>query len=804
MNFTNWKLIWRNLLKNPKTTSINILGLSISLAVCTLIVLFLRFEFSFDQFGSSQKDTYRLLTTFKYPNSPETTTSMSSSKMGPFLSRESEYINSYLRVYSDNENFLCQANGREIAIEKNLQVDSTFFSYFDFPLLHGDKTTVFDRLENILLTRPISESLFGKENPVGRTLAYSYALDANKDTTIQYIIAAVFDDLPNNSHLQFESITPLDNRQFNQRNINSLWHGVFANTYFKLRSDSENAKEVASKFPELLKKEMPNSEMVGVSLQAFEDIHLGSQEIAYDHNNYQKSDRSYLQILALVAIFILLISTINFANLSTVLAMRRVREVGVRKSLGASDANVFWQFMGEAMLLSFIGGFLALFWVEIFRESFLQMLGRDINLSFTPSIAIAYVSIVFLVGILSGLFPSFQAANYSPVQAFQRIGTAISVKRPFIKRLVVVQFVLSCMLIIGSIVCYKQLSFLQNKELGFEYVQILELDLGTENWSRSQALRKTITAIPGVIEISGSNVSLGTIDTQNGVLVRNEDTQKWENYPMSINRANHNYFDLYEMKFIEGSSPTTEGATNEKEFVVNESFVKKVGWKDNPIGKEVWRSGTAETSIGRVVGVIQDIHHNSLRSEIEPICFQASNFSPILSVKIHPQNFQTLLPHLQKAWGEHIIDRPLNYKFKDEQLAQLYAAEQRLGKILLWSTILSIVIACLGLFALSAFIIQQRTKEIGIRKVLGASTASLINMLSKDFIKLVLIALIIASPIAYYFTEQWLQDFAYRINIGWWVFVLTAFVAVIITFVTVSFQSVRAALANPVKSLRNE
>lgn len=804
MNLTNFKLIWRNLLKNKSISSINIFGLSVSIAASTLIILFLQFEYSFDMANANQENIYRLNTTFKYPNSPQNPTAMASPKMGPYLQRESSDVESYLRIMYDNENFLCQANGRKTTIQKNLQVDSTFFSFFDFQLLHGDVKTAFDKLENILITRSVSEELFGLENPVGENLNYTYALSSGKDTTIQYVIAAVFDHLPKNSHLQFESLTPIDGRQFEGIDAGNLWHGVSTNTYLQLRPSSKDAQHIAASFPTFLEKEMPGHDMIGLDLQPLKSIHLDSSTLAYDNNNFQKSNRKYLQILGLIAIFILLISSINFANLSTVLGMRRVREIGVRKSLGANRSNVLFQFLGEAMLMSMLGGGLAMLWIFILREPFLTLLGREMELSFSFSAIGIYIFGIVLLGLLAGLFPAIQAARFSAVEAFQRLGTAVSVKRPFIQRLVVLQFALSGMLIIGSMICYQQLDFLQNKELGFQYDQVIELGLGNGNWMKSKALKRELESIPGVIGVSGSNARLGIVDGQNGVAVRNDSTKAWENFPMTITRVEPNYFDFYQMEFAEGRAPTLEGASTEKEYVVNESFLRRVGWEGSAIGKDIVRSTLGIEGAGRVVGVIKDIHHNTLHNPISAICFQASETTSILAVKISPSNLKTVLPKIEQKWNAQIKDRPFGYDFMDAHFATLYDNEQRLGQILLIATLLSILIACLGLLALSAFIIQQRTKEIGIRKVLGASASGIVALLSKDFLKLVFIALIIATPFAWYVMDNWLQDFAYRIEIQWWVFALAGIASIVITFITVSSQSLKAALTNPVDSLRNE
>ncbi len=797
---TTIKIAWRNLLKNSGISAINIFGLSIGLAVCTLIALYLQYEYSFDKNHPDHERFYRLTTTFKYPNSPESEVALSSPMMGPYLQRESGDIEAYLRVFTDNENFLCRANSREKAIEKNLRVDTSFFEFFNYSILHGNARTAFDRLENILLTRPVSEELFGTQNPVGQSVEYTYAIDASRDTTVQYIVSAVFDHLPENSHLQFESLMPINPRAFNFDDPNSLWHGVLANTYFRLHPSEDDPRKVAAAFPALLQKEMPYADMVGLSLQPFGKIHLGSGGLQSDENNHQKSSGSYLRILGWVALFILLISSINFANLSTVLAMRRIREVGVRKSLGAKGKDVLFQFLGEALLLSVIAGVLALVWVTLLREPFLILLDKSIPLVVDPVNVGIYLFVIVLLGLLAGLFPALQAARYAAVEAFRQ--KAVSVKRPFIQRLVVLQFMLSGILIISSVVCYKQLWFLQNKDLGFQYDQVIELDLGFANWTRASTLHKQLSALPGVLEVSGSDVSLGTIDGQNGVLIRNETTREWENHPMSINRAAPNYFDLYGVQFVAGRPPTPEGAAHEREYVVNESFVKKAGWKEDPVGKEIRRAGME--TVGRVVGVIKDIHHNTLYHAIGPICFQASTFTPVLSLKVSPSNLQHTLTEIENIWATQIKDRAFDFKFMDAHFAALYRTETQLGQLLLMATLLSILIACLGLLALSAFIIQQRTKEIGIRKVLGATTTGIVALLSKDLVKLVLIAFVIASPLAWYVMDRWLQDFAYRIRMEWWMFVMAGTAAVVIAFLTVSLQSTRAALADPVESLKSE
>lgn len=803
MNLLYLRLIFRNLWKHAGFSATNIFGLSVSLAICALIGLYMHFEFNFDSGNPARASIYRLNTTFKYPNSPESTHAFSSAMMGPFLQRECRDIERFLRVMPSSENMLCHAGKRSVNLERTLEVDSTFFSFFNFSLLCGDPKTAFSRPGSIVLTRPVSDALFGTEPPIGQALTNTYTLPSGVDTTVFFIVSGVLADLPQNTHLRFDALLPLDARQFEAWNEASRWHGVVANTYFQLHPSVKNGAALEAEFHKVLKKEMSNSEMIALSLQPLADIHLGSTHLQ-DELNYLKSNRKYVGVLGVVALFILLISSINFANLSTVMAMKRGQEVGVRKSLGASQRDILNNFLSESSVTALLAGGLGLLWANVLKKPFLTLLGRDFDVPFPREVLLGFAGVVVALGLLSGLYPAFQAAGHGVLKVFLQHRTAVSVKRPFVQRLVVVQFALSGVLIIGSLICYRQLNFMINKDLGFHYAQVVEMNIGHGNWMHAAALKADLEALPGVRAVSSSDHSLGAIEGQNGLMVRNPETRKWENHPMSIIRVEHDYFDLYEMKFAAGRPPTAEGAANGLEYVVNESFVKKMGWKGDPIGQEIMRATWGQTTPGKVVGVIRDVHHNSLRKAIAPICMQAATSSALISMRVEPANLQTVLGQTQEIWARHIKDRPFDYAFMDEHFAQIYESENRLALALLLATVLSIFIACLGLLALSSFVVGQRTKEIGVRKVLGASVAGITGLLAKDFLKLVLLALVIASPVAYYFMQQWLSDFAYRIEMEWWMFAGASVLALAIAFLTVGFQSLRAALANPVKSLRSE
>lgn len=488
-------------------------------------------------------------------------------------------------------------------------------------------------------------------------------------------------------------------------------------------------------FEKLLPKEMPNSQMIGLSLQPIADVHLGSMKLEYDLNNFQRSDRKYVYVLCLVAVFILLIGGINFTNLYSVLANRRMKEVAVRKSIGASRGDVIRQFLNESLLLASLAGVAAISAIWFLKAPFQELMGRALDMAMSPIFVAGMLGLAAFAGLAGGLIPALRLSNFSATRAFQQNATASSTKQPFISSLVVLQFSLSVVLIIGMVVCYRQLWFLRNKDLGYNTSQIVKMNLGSGNLLKYPTLKEALLKIPGVGAVSGSSHELGDIQSMMGLLVQNTETRAWENHPMNIIFADRSFFELHEMSFVYGGAPSVEGAATGREYVVNEAFLKKMGWKANPAGQGIMRAGLPEIEIGKIVGVVKDFHQSSLRTAIEPICIQASQVNQILEVKLAVADLSEMLPKISAVWSQQIIDRPFDYEFLDDHFAALYAAEEQLGRSLLVATFLAIAIACMGLLGLSAFIIQQHTKEVGIRKVLGATVAGITGVAGQRFFK---------------------------------------------------------------------
>jgi len=806
MNTLSLKTAVKNITRYPGVSFINWAGLSLGLAVCGFIGLFVQHEYRFDRFHAQADQICRLNTTFKYPNSPERPTAMASIMMGPFLQRESGAVEDYVRVLGDEESFLVHTQTKKVAIQKSIRADANFFSFFSFPLRYGEPESALQAPGSIVISQNLSEQLFGSDNPVGKTIEYTYPLEPGRDTTEHFSVGAVFEALPLYAHLQFDAVFPLDARPYEQWDVNNRWHSIVTNTYLRLRAGRTlDLPQTAAAFEKLLPKEMPSANMIGLDLQALADIHLGSMKLEYDLNNFQRSDRKYVYVLSMVALFILLIGSINFTNLYSVLAGRRMKEVAVRKSIGASRGDIIRQFLTESLLLTSLAALAAIGTVWLLEQPFYELMGRQMNLEINLGFVGSIFGLATLAGLAGGLSPALRMSRFSAARAFQQNNTATSAKQPFVRSLVVLQFSLSIALIIGMVVCYRQLWFMRHKDLGYQTSQIVKIDIGSGNILQYGTFREALLKIPGVSDVTGSSAELGDIQSMMGLMVQQAETRAWENFPMNILFADRNFFELHGMHFVQGGAPSPEGTATGREYVVNESFLKKTGWTGgDPIGSGIMLASLPESEVGRIVGVVKDFHQSSLRTAIEPICIQASSANQILSVKLGVANLSETLERISAVWSQHFVDLPFEYEFLDDHFAALYAAEEQLGNSLLIATLLAIMIACMGLLGLSAFIIQQRTKEIGIRKVLGATVAGITALLAKDFLKLVIISILLASPPAYWLMSQWLDGFAYRIEIQWWMFALAGLGAVVIAFLTISFQSIRAALADPVKSLRNE
>ena len=805
------KLAFKSLQRNRLVAGINLLGLALGFAVCTLILLMVLHERDFDRFHTRYERIYRVNTTSRYEGTAESTGPFSSYPMGPFLANTFEKeVENYTRLAPIDQNFVLSYKGIPNTIGQVFAVDTSFFSVFDFPLLVGNPRTALADERNVILSKQKAEEIFGHTDVVGKVLTKTYAnpYQNNQDTVENFTVSGVLAEIPAQSHLQFDLLFHIKRLPFWavwDPNMVNNWHAQATLTYVCLRNDKVNVAALQKKIPKKLKARMAQSENIALSLQALQDVHMRSGKLQDgESTNHAKFDEAYLLIFGAIGLFILFIACINYSNLSTIIAGRRGREIAVRKTIGASQQSIVFQFLNESFLMTGLALALSVGIVFMLRP---LLAGVDYPVSAlhylsTPGFGLAILAAIFVLGIISGAYPAFVVSRFLPVKIF-RGSKGLEMRRSkLIPALVVLQFTAAIVLVVCTLVSSRQLNFVLKSDMGYATDQILVADLGMSNIFKSQVLKEELEKIPGVEEVALSDQTLGVGLMQNGINYVNK-KGKLEHLALPRIAVDQNFMDFYQMKLVAGKGISAEGPAKGNEYLINETLARKLGWTaQEAIGKQMRYAEMAD--MGQIVGVVKDFHFNNLYKTIEPLCMRGSNWTTSVSVKVSTQDLAKHLGSINNAWQKVIPDKPFNYQFMDDRFAMVYAAESRLNRLTQLGSALAIFIACLGLFGLATYAVERRTKEIGIRKVMGASISSITSLLSREFIRLVLIATLIAGPIAWYISEQWLQNFSYRITPQWWMFLIAGLGAALLAFLTISVQSVRAATSDPVKSLRNE
>jgi len=797
-----FRIALQNILKYKKVSTLNILGLSIAIAIAGYIYLLVQHELSYDNFHKDVTRIYRLNTKFKYPNSPERESALSSSPMGPFLASKSAAIESYLRLYINDESALYYYGDKKIGISRQIFTDTSFFRFFDFPLLEGTPTSVLQNANNVILSEEIAKKIFVNENPMGKIIEYKSKTWSGKDTSYTYTISGVFKKLPANTHLHFDMVGKMPSYLVGDipGKDDQSWHGVQFYTYFKLRSALTDPAKTATSFPSLLKPAMNGYNFIELSLQSLRDVHLNSSQLEYDNLNENKFDSKYIWILSLAAIFILVIATINFTNISTILANKRLKEIALRKSFGASRSIIVKQFLVESLGVTLIAVVVGLLLLYAALPSLNNISGREINVNIdllTWEIAILLITVITCI---AGSYAALIVSRLPVINIFSSYRRSGSVKKPFIKGLVILQFSLSIILIISVLVIYNQFRFIQYYNVGYSTSQTIYLKTGNGHTGDYPQIKNELEHIPGVQAVTGADDLLGNITSQNGVYVRDPSTLKWTNFPMPRLFADYNFLTFYNMPLAKGRYFSPEAMKDGSEYIVNESFAKRTGI-ENPLGVVI-NSFSGDT--GRIVGVVKDFNQATLHKAIEPLLIKASPREIYISVKFATADVSGIIKRMEKIWQAHITDLPFDYHFVDEYFRKLYEREDKLSRIIFATTGLAIFIACIGLFIMTSFITQQRSKEIGIRKVLGAGSVSVMRLLSGEFIKLVAVATLVSWPIAYFASNYWLTNFTERLPFNLWVYIGATLIVAVIGSFAISFQTVRASSGNPVDSLRSE
>ena len=798
---------WRNLGRNKGFSFINVFGLAVGLACCMLISAYLYSELTYDTYSVNAKQIYRV-ELHSNGNNSTADFPLVDVGVGPGIKNAFPDVLAVTRLNRRGPLFVkYQENQfKENDIEA---IDSNFFRVFSIPLVEGDPATALTEPKTMVVTRAFAKKYFGDSPALGK--AITVGPDLVK-------VTGVIDKIPDNSHFHgdaFVSITTYVTPSTKQ-----TWSNIGYFTYLLLNKNAD-PKKLEAAFPALVAEHVvPEIQHdMGVSLaearksvstfvfdlRPLTDIHLHS---ATKYEMEANGDVHYIYIFGALAIFILLLACINFTNLSTAGAAKRAKEIGVRKVLGSEKNKLVWQFLTESVLLTLLAMVLALGLVYLLLPYFNTVAGKNISIGFYfgAGAIVAETGLLLLVGILAGIYPAFFLSSFKIIPILKGNTNVQPAGRWSLRSsLIVFQFAISTALIICTFVVYQQLHFMQNKKLGYDKNQVLVINDAYTLGDNVNAFKQQLLNDPRVVNATISGNVPGFNNMGGTEIYAKEVADKGARHEIQcgIYWIQNSYIPTLGMQMVKGRNFYPSAPADSASVIINEAAVRDLGFGNvDPIGKTIIRSGQRHFT---VVGVVKDFNYTSAKQKIAPLMMLASDKSRgAVIVRIKTADVHRLVNDIKDKWADYHATAPFSYSFLDEQFASLYSAEERTGKIFTSFSVLAIFIACLGLFGLAAYMIRQRVKEIGIRKVLGASTGSITTMLSKEFLQLILIAALISFPLTWYAMNKWLQDFAYRTVIHWWVFVLAGAIALLVAAITISFQSVKAALANPVKSLRSE
>ena len=790
---------WRNLTRHKLYSAINIIGLATGMAACIVILLFVFYEKSFD--SMHHKNIYRLNEVQKFPGMVAAQKlAVTMFPMGPTLKDEFPEVLNYSRVQL-NEQYEMTYREKRVFFPQTYFVDTSFLRMFDFPLLKGDRPTALQKPNSIVLTESAARELFGTADPIGKTVSHL------GEDTLLFTVTGILKDLPANSQFQFAALQSF-NTVYKPNWVNR-WDANWLNTYVELAPNTDLAS-LEKKFPAYLKKHLARDgwKHYGLFLLPLRDVHANAVDIGTDDINFQKFDKRYTNIFMAVGLLVLLIACINFMNLSTARSAERGKEVGIRKSIGALRSQLGVQFLGEAVLLSLIALVIALGMLSIVLPYIDRLSGRDLSPIFFlhPGLLVAVLIATILLGLLSGLYPAIYLSSFQPVKVLKSGGDTGKSKSTFRNILVVGQFSSAIFLIIATILVFRQLNYMQQQDPGFDRDQVVTIPLHGITSRKYDLLKEELSANPLVAGVTGAWYQLGSQLTQLGIGF-------WPaNGPMRVVTptgmfVDPDYLSFYKIQLAAGRNFSREKSANGREFIVNETLGRDL-LKDQPgapLSSLIGRHFGGDTT-GSIVGVAKDFNFNSLHYKIESLFLfnEANTGFSTLSVNINGRQSSQAIAFIQSTWKKVFPEYPFNYQFLDDHFKELYRTDAQISQMVAILSGLAILISCLGLFGLASFSAEKRTKEIGIRKILGASVKDVVFLLSKHFIGLVLIGNLIAWPLAWLALNRWMQDYAYRVAISWWVFVLAGMAALLIALATVSFLAIKAATNNPVKSLRTE
>ena len=783
----------RYFVKNKFSSLINIIGLAIGLTGFTCIMLYVEHELSFDQFHTRHADIYRIVKDFVSPDGsalPDATTPPALAKA---LRTELTDVETATRMAPNRGRlYLLQHGDKKFYETELIRVDQQFFDVFDFPFVSGTKQNALDQIHSIILTERTAIKYFGNEDPMGKIIR----INVNGGT--DYQVSGVLKDVPANSHFTFNVIIPFESGR--DPDTDWLWSGFY--TYARLKPGGD-ATSFASDVSEIVKAHTPNS-LDRYHVQALADIHLNS------HLKWELSpngDIAYIRILVLIGAFILIIACINYVNLITAKSSERAREVGIRKVIGAVRSQLIRQFLTESFLTVLVSLIFALFISSLVLPLLTPLAGVDLSALLLTSHVVKW-SLPFTVAIalLAGFYPAIYLSGFQPLKSLRGGLITGHEGAPLRKALVVFQFTMSSGLIAGMLIISSQLDFMRQKDMGFNEENVLLVPnvrggIGAPS-NAAGAWDEKVRHMPGVVNIARADGILGSNNGVNGVGFAPTNSH------ISLNfiRIDYDFIPTMEIALSEGRNFSRDFVSDSTAIIINQEAVRQLGLQEPVIGQRLaWDDEAGKTHEVTIVGIAKDFHFTNLHTAISPFGFileveNGSNFF----VRVESTRLPSTLANIEQVWSIHNPGKPFEYSFQDQYIADLHLNDERFESLFSVFTLLAIAIACLGLFGLTAFLAESRTKEIGVRKILGASVLSILRLLSREYVMMIVMSLVIAFPLAYYLMKSWLQNFAYRIDIGWQVFIFAGVISIVLAILTISFHAIKVATSNPINSLRSE
>lgn len=801
------KIAWRNLLKNKTFSLINIFGLAIGFTSFILIGLYVMDELSYDRFHEKADRIYRLDVDIRFGGT-DLKLASSADPAGAVMKKDYPEVEQYVRFYA-NEGPKFVKKGTEYIRENDVAyADSTLFDVFTLPVIAGNPKTALDQPNTMVISETAAKKYFGTTDVLGKRL------EIGTDEKTQYSITAVIKDIPKNSHFYFDMLFSMDNVEYDFGNfLSNNFH-----TYVVLKEGTDY-KAFEKKLEQMLVKYVLPQAKQSMNINSIEEFRKAGNKIEYQlmplTDIHLKSDRApelgvngniqYIYIFSAVALFVLLLACINFMNLSTARSANRAKEVGIRKVLGTGKGILMSQFMAESVFISYLafGGALLITWAVL--PYFNDIAAKTFSLQDLLAIRTLPFLLVLpiLIGFIAGYYPAFFLSSFKPIVVLKgKINTGVE-RSNFRNVLVTFQFFTSIALVISTIVVYRQLNYIQTKNIGFQKNQVLVINGTGALGNNKEAFKNEILKLSGVQSGAGAGFLPVSNSSRTDHSFSKEATMSSKSgFNMQMWNVDYDYVPTLGMQITKGRNFSKAFGSDSTGLIINETAAKLLGY-DDPIGKRIYSSDDERSSY-QIIGVVKNFHYESLRQNVAPLCMRLGYSKWAMVFKVSSNDMRGLVKQIKQKWMSIAPEMPFNYNFLDERFDEMYRAEQRVGKIAVTFAALTILIACLGLFGLVTYMAEQRTKEVGIRKVLGASVFSIVTLLTKDFIRLIIMALIIASPIAYLLMDNWLKDFSYRVNIEWWVFAVAGLVTITVALLTVGYQAVKSALMNPVKSLKTE